>query len=106
MLAGLSEQRRERPAHFLNFPPVGLRNTNSGVWGAKSGLRQNDYAGRDEPRKHGSGQMLSHLVQTQPASLTLRVAAVGPHRREVIIAKDDGGLVEVRAPFSVGRDDQ
>jgi len=50
--------------------------------------------------------MLPNLVQTQASGLALGIPPVGAHGREVIVAVNDRGLVEVGAALGVGGDDQ
>src|SRR3954463_9476410 len=70
------------------------------VWG------RDDPPTGEEPRKHRSREVFSYLVETQATSLALGIPTVGAHRREMIVAVDDRGLIEVGAALGVSGDDQ
>ncbi|HEX8943934.1 MAG TPA: hypothetical protein VF785_12430 [Gemmatimonadaceae bacterium] len=40
-------------------------------------------------------QVLAHLVEAQTTCLTLRVSARGAERREIVVAIDDDGAIEL-----------
>src|SRR5690349_10937436 len=100
MLSGMSESGRDLLPCRVDFSPNRLREPHILP---RSGRvrRAHDRSFRSQARKYRDRQVLSDFVETQASSLMLCIAPTRAEGRNMVVAIDHYGAIEVRGAVRV-----